>query len=55
MKRYLMKAVRTKRPNGQTMTEYAMIVSAVAAVALLGYREYGSFLEALLSSILIAL
>lgn len=55
MKRYLKRAVRMTRRNGQVMTEYVMILSTVTVVALVGYWEFGSFLVSLLSSVLDAL
>jgi Flp pilus assembly pilin Flp len=39
-------------PSGQTMTEYAIIVSTVAVVALAGYHQLTSFLVSLLNSII---
>jgi len=37
--------------KGQTMTEYALILSAVAVVALVGYQTMGFTLTTLLTSI----
>ena len=36
--------------KGQTMTEYALIMSAVAVVVYLGYQTMGSTISALLST-----
>ncbi len=37
--------------KGQTMTEYALILSAVAVVVFLGYQLMGSDIQTLLSSV----
>lgn len=37
--------------NGQTMTEYALILSAVAVVVFLGYQLMGQDIQTLISSI----
>jgi Flp pilus assembly pilin Flp len=37
--------------SGQTMTEYAMIVSTVAVVAYGGYKTFGTSITGLLTSI----
>jgi Flp pilus assembly pilin Flp len=37
--------------KGQTMTEYAMIVSAIAIGVLAGYQTAGTALKALLTSV----
>ena len=37
--------------KGQTMTEYALILSAVAVVVFLGYQTMGTDIKALLTSI----
>jgi Flp pilus assembly pilin Flp len=41
--------------RGQTMTEYAMIMSTVAVVALATYRQLGSLLSSLLNSVIAGL
>jgi len=38
--------------GGQTMTEYALILAAVAIVAIVGYLALGSAIAALLTSII---
>ncbi len=37
--------------RGQTMSEYAMIVTAVAVVVKVGYQTFGSTLTTLVSSV----
>ncbi len=37
--------------RGQTMTEYALILSAVAVVVFVGYQTMGSTITSLLSSV----
>ena len=37
--------------NGQTMTEYALILSAVAVVVYLGYQTMGTSIKGLLTSV----
>jgi len=37
--------------RGQTMTEYALILSAVAVVVFIGYQTMGSTISALLLSV----
>jgi Flp pilus assembly pilin Flp len=37
--------------KGQTMTEYALILSAVAVVVYLGYQTMGSSISGLLTSV----
>ena len=37
--------------KGQTMTEYALILSAVAVVVYLGYQTMGTTITSLLSSV----
>ncbi|HYB90534.1 MAG TPA: Flp family type IVb pilin [Candidatus Binataceae bacterium] len=37
--------------KGQTMTEYALILSAVAVVVFVGYQTMGSTIKTLLTSI----
>jgi Flp pilus assembly pilin Flp len=37
--------------KGQTMTEYALILSAVAVVVFLGYQTMGGDIQALLTAI----
>ena len=38
-------------PRGQTMTEYALILAAVAVVVYAGYKTMGTSITTLLSSI----
>ena len=37
--------------NGQTMTEYALILSAVAVVVFVGYQTMGGKIDSLLTAI----
>jgi Flp pilus assembly pilin Flp len=37
--------------NGQTMTEYALIMSAVAVVVFIGYKAMGNDIQTLLNSV----
>jgi len=37
--------------NGQTMTEYALIMAAVAVVVYAGYQTMGNTIQTLLSSV----
>jgi Flp pilus assembly pilin Flp len=47
--RFYLKAREASR--GQTMTEYALILSAVAVVVFLGYQTMGTDIQTLLNSI----
>ena len=52
MKRIFQKfSVALKCCKGQTMTEYALILSAVAVVVYLGYQSMGGDITSLLGSI----
>lgn len=44
-------AKRKARARGQTMAEYAMIVSAVAVVVFAGYQATGTTINSLVSTI----
>jgi Flp pilus assembly pilin Flp len=43
--------VKLTRNRGQTMTEYAMILAAIAVVVLVGYQTLGTKTSALLTSV----
>jgi Flp pilus assembly pilin Flp len=49
LNRILVKACEARR--GQTMTEYALILSAVAIVVFVGYQTMGTDIQTLLNSI----
>jgi Flp pilus assembly pilin Flp len=42
---------KIKIPNGQTMTEYALILAAIAAVVVSLYHTSGTILQTLLGTI----
>ena len=44
--------VRMTEPKGQAMTEYALILAAVAVVAFITYQTLGSSIKTLLSSVI---
>ena len=46
-----MRCARLATAKGQTMTEYAMIVSAIAIGVLAGYQTAGSALKTLLTNV----
>jgi Flp pilus assembly pilin Flp len=41
----------TEWSRGQTMTEYALILSAVAVVVFVGYKTMGTSIQTLLNSV----
>lgn len=45
------RATRLAAENGQTMTEYVLILSAVAIVVLAGYQTAGSDLKTLVTAL----
>lgn len=49
MRKLYVKATELKR--GQTMTEYALILAAVAVVAYAGYKTMGTTINTMLSGI----
>ena len=44
--------VRMTEPKGQAMTEYALILAAVAVVAFITYQTLGTSIKSLLSQVI---
>jgi Flp pilus assembly pilin Flp len=44
--------IRVRESNGQAMTEYALILSAVAVVAFLTYQSLGNNIGSLLTNVI---
>lgn len=51
----LLKVLSRRTERGQTMTEYALILAAVAIVAIVGYLALGSAVTTLITSVVACL
>lgn len=51
MKRWIQRMVLRPLTSGQTMTEYALILAAVAVVVFVGYQTMGQTITSLVSSV----